>query len=156
MRVILFILSAVTFLGLGFESATAQSADAKRLRTDQAILEAFSAYDECRATGFVRSYYDCDCVGMTVMSLRQNEKNDGKDRDQLVVDARRACVNDAGVAGYNYLYCKEYFSHNAKDIETFCQCFAREYVKSFRKDPSDRHHMMKKYTQDAFVACQET
>ncbi|HNS45098.1 MAG TPA: hypothetical protein PKH37_07725, partial [Alphaproteobacteria bacterium] len=69
------------------------------------IEEALRISAQCRDTDYLRTYYDCDCLGMKFLELRK-ERGDVVSETILLIEAERSCPNSVDVAGRTFDQCK--------------------------------------------------
>ncbi len=121
--------------------------------TDKQIDEALQVTTSCKANGYSKTYYDCDCTGMKFLELRQ-KKGDGLDPTALLIEAQKSCPNAADVAGLSVQQCQSWAKISRPyTYKEFCDCFASEYATSFEKNTTENEMVRETQMTNAYTKC---
>jgi hypothetical protein len=107
--------------------------------TQEQIREANGVYQNCESGVSERSYFDCQCVALTFLQHRvQDKKLGGRSLTAPDIEdiARKSCPNTVGIAGMTYTRCLSWAPRMRPDYEAFCECYANEYANTFSRSPT--------------------
>lgn len=112
---------------------------APREPTPSEQAEANSIFLNCSKSENQSHYFDCQCLSLKFLELRiQDFDKHGEALGSfaLMDEARKACVNTAGLAGKTYNECRVWAVQVRQDAEQFCSCYANAYAKTFAGSPT--------------------
>lgn len=105
--------------------------------TDEQIEESFQVADKCKVYNYTNDHYDCDCVGMNFLKLRQRA-GDEVPAAELVSKAQMKCPNTPAMAGMIYKRCLTWAPmERGEDYEEFCSCYGSDFARIYSRYPSD-------------------
>lgn len=111
--------------------------DKKFPLTPEMIEEALDTSTNCKAYYVTNTAYDCDCLGMTMLEMRQKQGM-SMPRYDLENIVRAMCPNTAAMAGKYYEYCLSWAPNQmGSQSKEFCECYGRQYAKIYARNPSD-------------------
>lgn len=144
-------LSAQEDIPLGFLEANRP--EAKKPATPEQIDEALQVSEECKNYNVARRYFDCDCVGMKFLELRQKE-GDEASQFNLMAKARHECPNTPEVAGIYYDRCVSWaVVERGEDYKEFCTCYANQFALLYSKNPDDNQLVREAQLTQALSNC---
>jgi hypothetical protein len=103
--------------------------------TAEQMDESLKVFDQCNGSTFITEQYDCQCLAAKFLDLRVRAPE--KAQDLLIIEARKSCVNQPGVAGRAYTQCLSWYLTSRDDSEAFCSCYANDFAKRFADAPSN-------------------
>lgn len=121
--------------------------------TNAELEEALKVSDDCKAYDYTNERYDCDCVGMTYLTLRRQQ---GQKAQSFTLSdaARRKCANGPSMAGKVYSQCMQWApARRGDDYQEFCACYGSTFAKAFVKNPSDNLVVSEAQTVQAMESC---
>ena len=121
--------------------------------TDEQLREALSVSDQCKANGFSTLHYDCDCVGMKFLALRQ-KKGDSPQTFAIRKEAEKLCPNTPAMAGEAYTQCLNWAPKiQGENYQSFCACYGSEYAKLYGRTPTDSPPALQNLMTKALITC---
>lgn len=121
--------------------------------TDEQLDEALQVSDECSAYNYTKTHYDCDCVGITFLKLRQ-KKGDKEDTFSLREEAQKKCPNGPNMAGDMYDQCMGWAKYTRpSDYKAFCRCYSSAFANRFVKNPSENLDVIEAHMVTAMTSC---
>jgi hypothetical protein len=124
--------------------------------TQEQIAEANGVYNNCQSGVSERSYFDCQCVALTFLQHRIQDKKVGNRplAAPIIEDiARKSCPNTTGIAGMTYTRCLSWAPRMRTDYEDFCKCFANDYARRFSGTPTTSIKMAEFLTTSSMNQC---
>ncbi|HOO51424.1 MAG TPA: hypothetical protein PLK94_09080 [Alphaproteobacteria bacterium] len=121
--------------------------------TPEQIDEALVVSLNCKSAVQNSTSYDCDCVGMKYLELRQR-RGEKENPTLLLMAAQRSCPNPAGIAGANYEICESWAkSAHPYDYKEFCECFANEYASIHSSNVTYNELVLEKQRIESYKSC---
>ncbi len=113
---------------------------APREPTPSEEAEAQSVFLACNSSDNQSHYLDCECLSLSFLQLRIKDTDEKKGAASgyftIMEEARKACVNTAGLAGKTYSECRAWAIGVRSDAEEFCSCYANTYAKTYAGTPT--------------------
>jgi len=121
--------------------------------TPEHIEEALQLTTQCKGAEYLSTYYDCDCLGMKFLELRQ-QRGDETPQPLLITEAQKSCPNAPEAAGETYDQCLVWAqAMRPRDYKDFCACFASEFGKLYEKKPVDSQIIREAQLTKAYSTC---
>lgn len=121
--------------------------------TPEQIDEALKISFQCKNGEYLRTYYDCDCLGMKFLELRK-ERGEHIAATPLLIEAQKLCPNSADVAGRTLGQCTVWSrTMRPYNYEEFCNCFASEFAKQYQRNTSDNPYVREAQMTNAYIKC---
>lgn len=120
--------------------------------TLEQINEALDVTEQCTSSTYMSGHYNCDCLGMKLLELRQNEPI--TTLPILISQAQKKCPNSVGVAGITYVQCQTWAQVSRPyDYKDFCACVANGYARLYEANTSDHAWAKEAQLTKAYVEC---
>lgn len=108
----------------------------KTQMVDKDMLEAKSIQADCNADLSYKAKLDCNCIAGHVYAARK--KGRGTPAAVIIQELSGTCANRSGLAGRSYNECQSFARYGTQaEIEEYCSCYARAYVKVYDRNPGD-------------------
>ncbi len=121
--------------------------------TDTQLQEALAVSDQCKNYRFTSLHYDCDCVGMKFLELRQ-QKGDAPQAFWLRKEAEKLCPNTPAMAGQAYTQCLDWApTTQGENYQSFCACYGSEYAKLYGRNTTDNPYQLQALMTKALTTC---
>ncbi len=124
--------------------------------TAEQLAEANSVFKACSQSENQSHYFDCECLSLTFLQLRLKDielKGESLGHFVLMDEARKACVNTAGLAGKTYNECRTWAVGVRQDAEQFCSCYANTYAKTYAGSPTSNIKINERIMANSLQQC---